>query len=205
MRAAIYARVSTKDKGQEVENQLTQLREFCRQQKWTITREYVDHESGGKDDRREFVELFADASRRRFEVVLFWALDRFSREGALPTLLHFQRLSSYNVAYKSFCEQYWDTCGLFKDALIAIIATLAKQEQVRISQRVKAGLELARARGVKLGRRRATPNLSLIEERRAAGASWRAIGREMRLSPVVCQRAAQDANKTPSKKDCATG
>jgi DNA invertase Pin-like site-specific DNA recombinase len=58
------------------------------------------------------------------------------------------------VGYRSFTEQYVDSCGIFKDAVIAIIATVAKQERVRISQRVRAGLDLARAKGRRLGRPR---------------------------------------------------
>ena len=69
-------------------------------------------------------------------------------------LQHLNRLTSYGVGYRSFTEQYFDSCGIFKDAVIAIIATVAKQERVRISQRVKAGLETARAKGKRLGRPR---------------------------------------------------
>jgi DNA invertase Pin-like site-specific DNA recombinase len=83
MRIAIYARVSTTDKGQDPENQLSELREWCRNSGHTITREYVDHETGGKGTvkRKQFAALFEDAAKKKFDLVLFWALDRFSREG----------------------------------------------------------------------------------------------------------------------------
>jgi DNA invertase Pin-like site-specific DNA recombinase len=151
-RVAIYARVSTRDKGQEVENQLRQLREFSASQGWAIYREFIDHETGSTNDRTAFQTMFSDASKRKFDVVLFWALDRLSREGVLETLQHLNRLSSYGVGYRSFTEQYFDSCGIFKDAVIAIIATVAKQERVRISLRVRAGLEVARAKGKRIGR-----------------------------------------------------
>ena len=151
-RVAIYARVSTRDKGQEVENQLRQLREFSASQGWAIYREFIDHETGSTNDRTAFQTMFSDASKRKFDVVLFWALDRLSREGVLETLQHLNRLSSYGVGYRSFTEQYFDSCGIFKDAVIAIIATVAKQERVRISLRVRAGLEVARAKGKPIGR-----------------------------------------------------
>ena len=125
MKAGIYARVSTKDKGQEVENQLRQLRKFAVAQGWTSFREYVDHETGKNDDRGEFQAMFRDASQRKFDVLLFWALDRLSREGVLETLQHLNRLTSYGVGYRSFTEQYFDSCGIFKDAVIAIVATQA--------------------------------------------------------------------------------
>src|SRR6267378_3633519 len=126
MRVAIYGRVSTKDKGQEVENQLVQLREFAARQGWTVTREYVDHETGSKSDRVQFQAMFEDASRRRFDLLVFWSLDRLSREGVLQTLNYLNRLTSYGVGFRSFTEQYFDSCGIFKDAVIAIMATVAK-------------------------------------------------------------------------------
>ncbi len=65
---ALYARVSTKDKGQDVENQLAQLREFCERQGYAIHGEYMDDESGtkGKREREGFNRLFEDASKRKF-------------------------------------------------------------------------------------------------------------------------------------------
>src|SRR4051794_23514088 len=137
---AIYGRVSTKDKGQETENQLRQLREFCSKQGWTVVNEYVDRASGKHGEREQFQEMFAAASRREFDIVLFWALDRFSREGVFSTLQYLQRLTACGVGYRSFTEQYLDSCGLFKDAVISILATIAKQERIRLSERTIAGL-----------------------------------------------------------------
>src|SRR5712664_3886292 len=154
MKIALYARVSTKDKGQETENQLVQLREFASKQGWQIIREYIDRETGGTSDRAEFQAMFADASRRKFDLVLFWALDRLSREGVLETLQHLNRLTSHGVAWRSFTEQFFDSCGLFRDAVIAIMATLARQERVKRSERTKAGLARVRAAGKALGRPR---------------------------------------------------
>ncbi len=82
---AIYARVSTRDR-QEASNQLRELRALCRKQGWRIVGEYVDRESGGKPDRPQFRHPFDDAHRRKFDLVVFWVLDRFSREGVLRTL-----------------------------------------------------------------------------------------------------------------------
>jgi putative DNA-invertase from lambdoid prophage Rac len=81
MKIAIYARVST-DK-QETENQLLQLREFASKLDWQISLEYVDYESGSKSDRPAFKQMFEDAAKRHFDLVLFWSLDRLSREGVL--------------------------------------------------------------------------------------------------------------------------
>src|SRR5712672_3163335 len=167
MRVSIYGRVSTKDKGQEVENQLVQLRDFAAKQGWTVTREYIDHESGSRSDRPQFRQMFEDASRRNFDLVLFWSLDRLSREGVLQTLNYLSRLTSYGVGYRSFSEQYFDSCGIFKDAVIAIMATVAKQERLRISEITKAGLESARRKGIPLGRRRVRVDIDRLKQLRA--------------------------------------
>jgi DNA invertase Pin-like site-specific DNA recombinase len=111
----------------------------------------VDRATGKHSDREQFQRLFADASQRQFDVVLFWSLDRFSREGVRETLNHLERLDSYGVGYRSFTEQYLDSCGIFKDAVLAILAVIAKQERVRLSERTLAGL--ARAVALAAGRR----------------------------------------------------
>jgi len=194
-RVAIYARVSTKDKGQEVENQLRQLREFSALQGWSVVREYVDHETGSTNDRAEFQAMFRDASQRKFDVLLFWALDRLSREGVLETLQHLNRLTACGVCYRSFTEQYFDSCGVFKDAVIAIIATVAKQERVRVSQRVRAGLDVARAHGTSLGRPHVAVDAARIAHLRAQGRSWRQISEEMGIGKGTAQRALSSLPK----------
>lgn len=187
MKIAIYGRVSTRDK-QEVENQLVQLREFAAKSGWTIYREYVDRETGSTSDRAEFQSMFADASRRRFDLLLFWSLDRLSREGALETLQHLQRLTSYGVGYKSYTEQYLDSCGVFREAVIGILAVIAKQERVRLSERTKAGLALARSRGIQIGRPRLKVQAAEIARLKARGLSRRAIGRELGISEGSVRR-----------------
>ncbi|WP_317173536.1 recombinase family protein [Hymenobacter montanus] len=139
MTCAIYARVSTRDKGQTNDNQLLELRAFAERLGYTIYQEYCDQESGGTAERPQFQQLFVDAHQRRFDVVLFWSLDRFSREGVTETLNHLQKLNAVGVQFKSFTEQYLDSTGVFKDAIVAILAAIAKQERARFSERIKAG------------------------------------------------------------------
>jgi DNA invertase Pin-like site-specific DNA recombinase len=139
MKVAIYARVSTADGRQDTENQLADLRRFAATQGWQIASEYIDCESGGKPNRAEFRRMFTDASQRRFDVVLFWALDRLTREGALETLQYLNQLSRYGVGYRSFTESYLDSCGMFREALVAILGAIAKQERVRSGRNRGAG------------------------------------------------------------------
>ena len=192
-RTAIYARVSTKDKGQEVENQLRQLRDFAALQGWAISREYIDHETAKTGDRAEFQSMFRDASQRKFDVLLFWALDRLSREGVLETLQHLNRLTSYGVGYRSFTEQYLDSCGIFKDAVIGILAVIAKQERVRLSERTKAGLAIARSKGRRLGRPRVVVDASRIDRMRAQGRTMRDIAVELGVSAALVHKLCQQS------------
>jgi len=185
MNAAIYSRVSTKDRGQDTENQIRQLKEFCQTQGWTIVAEYTDQASGKRADRDAFQDMFAAASRREFDVVLFWSLDRFSREGVLATLNHLQRLTAYGVGYRSFTEQYLDSCGVFKDAVISILATVAKQERIRLSERTVAGLERARTKGRVGGRPRIVCDRAKVLELRNSGMSLAKIAAAMELSKTT--------------------
>jgi DNA invertase Pin-like site-specific DNA recombinase len=152
-------------------------------------------ESGVAPWRKPWRTMFKDASQRKFDVLLFWALDRLSREGVLETLQHLSRLTAFGVGYRSFTEQYFDSCGVFKDAVIAIIATVAKQERVRISQRVRAGLDLARAKGRTLGRPRIAVDSPRIALLRAQGRSWSDIVRETGVSKGTAQRAVRSLPK----------
>jgi DNA invertase Pin-like site-specific DNA recombinase len=176
MRAALYTRVSTRDKGQDTANQLDQLRDLCQTRSWEIVAEYEDHDTGSKPDRTRFQALMQDATRRKFDVVLFWALDRFTREGALETLQYLNTLSTYGVGFLSFTEPYLDSCGIFKEAVIAILGTIAKQERLRIQERVRTGLNRARREGKQLGRRRKVfDHLEVARLRDQERLSWRQI------------------------------
>jgi DNA invertase Pin-like site-specific DNA recombinase len=78
---------------------LRELRAFAERSGYSVYKKYTDQESGGKADRAQFQQLFADAHQRRFDVVLFWALDRFSREGVIETLNYLQRFSLAGVQF----------------------------------------------------------------------------------------------------------
>ncbi len=188
LRAALYARVSTRDRGQDVENQLTQLREFARRQNWQITVEYIDQASAKSGDRVELQRMLKAASRREFDHLLFWSLDRLSREGVSATLKYLEQLTAWGCGWRSYTEQYLDSCGVFKDAVISILATVAKQERIRLSERVTAGLERARAKGKRLGKKARTDiSPYQIHTFRLEGKSWRWIAKELcaPLSTVV--------------------
>ena len=192
MRLAIYARVSTKDGRQETENQLRQLRAFAETQGWTVVHEYVDRASGKRSDRENFQKMFTAASKREFDCLLFWSLDRLSREGTVATLNHLQLLTSYGVNYRSFTEQYLDSTGIFKEAVIGILAAVAKQERVRLSERTIAGLERAKAQGRIGGRPKAENDdpklIAKVVRLRSQGNSIRATAEQVGKSPNTVLR-----------------
>jgi DNA invertase Pin-like site-specific DNA recombinase len=142
--------------------------------------------------------MMNDASRRQFEVVLFWALDRFTREGALQTLQHLNQLSSYGIAFRSFTEPYLDSCGIFKEAVVAILGTIAKQERLRISEQVRAGLDRARLQGTKSGKPIGRPRIIFqrdeVPRLREQGWSWRQIAKKTGASVAGVGRACQNSN-----------
>ena len=193
MRIALYARVSTKDKGQDTENQLLQLRQFCRQQGWEIAGEYVDQKTGRTSDREAFQRLFQHAYEKRFDLCVFWALDRFSREGATDTLQHLRKLSNYGVQWKSFTEQYIDSAGMFGEVIISLLAVLAKQESVRRSERASAAYARLKSQGRTdhLGWKRLVVDRCKLFEMPAGGMSTRTSAAKLKVSHTSIHRIVQ--------------
>jgi DNA invertase Pin-like site-specific DNA recombinase len=181
-------------------NQLEQLREFAKRQGWEITREYVDHESGSRADRAEFKAMFQDASQGKFDVLLFWSLDRLSREGALATLKYLERLAAYRVSFRSLTEPYLDSLGVFGEGIIGLLACLAKQERLRISERTKAGLSRARAKGVKLGKRAKVVDGNRIMELRGEGETIRGIAAKLGMKPGLVHKTVVRLIKLENQK-----
>ena len=159
-RVAIYARVST-DK-QDAVNQLAQLRTFAEQQGWEIVHEYIDTATGsGKKHRPQFEACMLAASQRRFDCVLFWALDRLSREGIVKTISYLEQLKAWGVGWRSYTQPFLDTGNEMTNSIVlAVLSAVAKQERVTISERTKAGLQRVRRAGVRLGRPQSTGEVS---------------------------------------------
>jgi DNA invertase Pin-like site-specific DNA recombinase len=150
LRCALYARVSTLD--QQTENQLADLRRYVAARGWTECVEYVDRGVSGAKDRRPALDtLVRDATRRRFDVLVCWRLDRLGRHlKHLITLL--DDLQALGVAFVSLAEGIDATTPAGKLQL-HILGAIAEFERGRIVERVKAGLARAKAHGTRLGRR----------------------------------------------------
>ena len=155
MRAAIYARVSTTDKGQDPELQLKPLRDYCKARSWTIVEEFTDYCSGAKDTRPRLDELMTAARRRSIDCVAVWKLDRFGRSlKHLVTAL--DELKSLGVAFVSYQESI-DLTTPAGRLMMQIIAAMSEFERELIRERVKAGIANAKAKGKRVGRKPLSP------------------------------------------------
>jgi len=112
------------------------------------------------------------------------------------TLQHLQRLTEYGVGYRSFTEQYLDSCGLFRDAVISILASVAKQERVRLSERTVAGLERAKAKGRVGGRPRVVCDRERVIVLHRGGSSLGKIAAELKLSKTSVSRMVAEGAQT---------
>ena len=190
MRVAIYVRVSTDDKGQDPENQLRELRAWCNNAGHIVAHEYIDHESGrnGTKNRKQFAQLFEDAHKRKFDCVLFWALDRFTREGLTPTVMYLQRLAECGVSFHSYTEPHLATDNeLLRDILLAVMSSLAKVESKKIGDRTRAGMARAREKGTDSGKPIGRPALDPTLQRKIAkqlskGLSAYAVAQKLGIS-----------------------
>lgn len=181
MKVAIYSRVSKESSDNT--NQLLVLREYCQKMNYQVVVEYIDIVSGGSANRPEFNKMMKDASKRKFDLLLFFALDRLTREGTRKTIQYLQMLDDYGVQYKSYCEQYIDSTGIFKDVIVALLATLAKQERLRISERVRAGLEKSKLQG-RIGGRPKIDSITIekIKDLKTNGCSIVDISKKLKIS-----------------------
>jgi DNA invertase Pin-like site-specific DNA recombinase len=144
--------------------------------------------------------VFVDASKRKWDCLLFWSLDRLTRQGAFATLKYLSRLSELGIGYKSYTEEYLNTMGVFGDVIISLLATLAKQEAIRVSERTKAGLERARVQGRVGGRPRSKVTAEQVRRLHEAGKSLTAIGKELGAGKSTVHRLLQGMSAETSKK-----
>jgi DNA invertase Pin-like site-specific DNA recombinase len=188
MRAAIYARVSTTNHGQDIHLQTRELRKFCKARGWQIVGEYLDEGiSGAKSSRPELNKLMADADERKFDAVVVWRFDRFAR--STSHLLHaLETFKSLGIDFVSFSEQL-DTTTSAGKMIFTILGAFAEFERNLIVERVIAGLRNARAKGVHLGRPRNVVDVTAISTLQAQGLSLPTIAKQLGV-PVSSAYAA---------------
>jgi DNA invertase Pin-like site-specific DNA recombinase len=205
MRAALYGRVSTSDKNQDPETQLIPMREFVVAQGWDAQGEYVDH-APATDlvHRTAWRDLLDQASRRRFDVLLVWKMDRAFRS-VLDAATTLERLRSWGVGLRSFTEPWLDTTSPFGEALYYITVAYAQLERGILRERVKAGMDRARRQGKRIGRprvidRRGFKNRfgAVLERLNNREISRRQAARELGIGYATLKRLldARDAGRT---------
>jgi DNA invertase Pin-like site-specific DNA recombinase len=200
MRAALYARISTPDQRQHAENQVAALRQFIQAHEWEAAGEYIDHASGDRHDRPALTRMMQDAIERKFDVVAVFALDRLTREGVEETFSYIARLKRAGVELVSATEEHFRTQGPAGELLLAVAAWIAKQERRRLQERIKAGLDRARAAGVRLGRPPCYADTQQIATLRTAGRSWRQIAKITGVPKATAARVYARFVATPQRR-----
>jgi len=178
LRACLWLRVSTDSKGQDPELQRADLERVCHQRGWEIVKVYEVEESAfGKRPREQFQAMLEEARKGKFDVLVAWSMDRFSREGEWSVSRIMAALQDWNVQFYSYNEPFLDTTGPFAGFLIPLFAWLARQESIRKGKAVKLGMEKAKAQGKAVGRPVIVDRVdtSLVLRLRQEGKSWREI------------------------------
>jgi len=188
MRVALYARVSTADKGQDPELQLRELRARTEVSGWEIAGEYVDKGvSGAKERRPELDRLMRDANRGLFQAIAVWRLDRFGR--SLRHLVNaLAELEARGIIFISLRDNI-DLSTPAGRLMFQIIGAMAEFERALTAERVRAGVALARLRGKHIGRPRVSVDRDRVVELRRQGWSWPEIAREMGVGVGTVYRA----------------
>ncbi len=184
-RVAIYARVSTKNNGQDPETQLMALRDYAKARKLEIFSEYTDIGiSGSKDSRPELDRLMADARKRRFDAVLVARFDRFARS-TRHLVLALEEFNALGVDFISLSESI-DTSTPMGKMVFTVIAAVAELERSLIRERVVMGLQRAKAQGKRIGRPAVNLDPDKLLALREEGLSYRAIARQLGVThPTV--------------------
>src|ERR1700687_2908836 len=203
MRAAIYARVSTANNGQDPSMQTRELREYCERRGWTVAGEYVDIGiSGTKEKRPELDRLMSDAHHRRFDGVVVWCFDRFARSVS-HLLRALETFKALGIEFVSLSEQV-DTSTPTGKIVFTVLGAVAELERSLIAERVRAGLRNARAKGKRLGRPRVSVDAARIATLRASGLSWPKIADELGVSVGTVYETAHRLSKIPAKDAAAS-
>jgi DNA invertase Pin-like site-specific DNA recombinase len=187
-RAAIYLRVSTTS--QTTENQLRELRQVAAQRGWQIVDTYEDRGisgSKGRDARPAFDRLHKDAACGKFDVVLAWSIDRLGR--SLHHVVTFMAELGHLGVDLYLHQQAVDSSTPAGKAMLSMCGVFAEFERGIIVERVRAGLDRARAQGKRLGRPRISLKLErAIRRRRSDGTGILKIAREVGVGVSVVQR-----------------
>jgi DNA invertase Pin-like site-specific DNA recombinase len=187
-RAAIYVRVST-DK-QSIENQVAALRQVAERRGWEVVEQYSDagiSGSKGREGRPGLDQMLKDASKRKFDVIMSWAIDRLGRS-LIDLLGTIQMLEAYGVDLY-LDQQSIDTTTPAGRLMFQVTGAFAEFERSMIRQRVHAGLKRAVEAGKTLGRPRIDSAIEKrIQSQLQAGKGILKVARELGVGTGTVQR-----------------
>jgi len=196
-RAAIYIRVSTD--GQTVDNQRLELEQAAERAGWEIIGIYDDNGVSGaksREHREAFDRLCKDATRRKFDVVMAWSVDRLGR--SLQDLISFlSELHAVGVDLYLH-QQGIDTTTPAGKAMFQMMGVFAEFERSMIQERVKSGLARAKKHGTKSGKPLGRPKVNSKTEKavltaRADGTGKRKIARQLGIGVSTVNRIIAEA------------
>src|SRR6266478_4696660 len=193
-RVAAYVRCSNSDS--HLDNQRPGVEALCGDRGYAIVRWYEETISGAAKRRPVFEQMLADARSRKFDALVVWSVDRFSRGGAGSCFAALGQIDAAGVDFVSVQEGYLDTSGPFRDVLLAFAATVARMERDRLIERTRAGLARARAQGRVGGRPR--KHLPLVEaalKMLNQGASYEDVRKRYGVSESTLRRYKAAAKK----------
>jgi len=184
-KVAIYARVSTLDRGQDVNLQLNDLRTYATARGWKVYREYIDNgQSGSNEQRPALSQLTEDARKRKIDIVSVWRLDRFGRS-LKHLIVSLDELKTLGVGFVSFKESLDFTTATGR-LMFQLLACFAEFERELIRERVVAGIKNAKAKGKHVGRPALDKEIARkVSELRNGGMSYGMIGKTLGLSKAT--------------------
>jgi DNA invertase Pin-like site-specific DNA recombinase len=198
LRVAVYARVSTLDKGQDPQLQTRELHEYCGRRGWEVVAEYVDiGVSGAKESRPRLNQLMADAARRKFDVVAVWRWDRFARSVS-HLLRALETFKALGVDFVSLTEAV-DTSTPMGKMVFTVLGAVAELERSLIAERVRAGLRHARSKGKRLGRPTRPVDAPRALQLKCEGRSWPDVARLMNVPLGSLERAVRTFKKVSAE------
>jgi DNA invertase Pin-like site-specific DNA recombinase len=197
LRAALYARVSTSNHGQDVGLQLDELRQVAAQRGWLIVDDFVDEGISGSEDHRPALDrMMAAAQAGRMDVVMVWKLDRLGRS-LRNLLVLIESLSTAGVDLTSVRDPGIDTTSPTGRLLLQLLGCFAEYERELLRERVIAGVRRAQAAGKHCGRPRIEmdprPALALLKEGRSLKETSRILG----VSRNTLRRRLREAGVWP--------
>lgn len=211
MKVAIYARVSTDDKGQDPEVQFMRCRDYCKYHNHEIIAEYKDEGVTGDSliwERHSGIQLKEILDSGKAKAIVVFSVDRYSRQNPIKVLQQIEYLEQQGIKFISVTEPVFDMTGEFSQPIRYFITWFSNYFLLQHQKKVKSGMEKAKLKGTKSGKSIGRPKLAgwhrnRILEMRSQNFSIRKIAQELNLSIGVVHKTLQEStgDSNPPKLD----